>query len=115
MGLLLSLQPELSSSRNENVRNYFHHGLIYLLLMSGCLEALLGSNVSTGACEYLSSPSEYLAVISSLGRGGAAVFGWDLNLIGHDAPAVQHLGTGSLQLLQDLGQLGIVVTRWAPA
>lgn len=43
------------------------------------------------------------------------MFGWDLNLIGHDAPAVQHLGAGSLQLLQYLGQLGVIVARWAPA
>lgn len=83
--------------------------LNYVLLMSVCLEALLGLIVSTGAYESVNS-CEYLAVISSLGRGGAAMFGWDLNLVGHDAPAVQHLGAGSLQLLQDLGQLGIVIT-----
>ena len=48
-------------------------------------------------CVWLSVNScEYLAVVSSLRRGGAAVFGWDLNLVGHDAPAVQHLGAGSL-------------------
>lgn len=58
---------------------------------------------------------QYLAVLGSLGRGGAAEFGWDLNLVGHDAPAVQHLGAGPLQLLQDLGQLGVVVARRAPA
>lgn len=56
--------------------------------------------------------SVYLAVVR---RGGAAVFGWNLNLVGHDAPAVQHLGAGPLQLLQDLGQLGVVVARRAPA
>lgn len=48
---------------------------------------LLFSIISTGACENFSS-YEYLAVLSSLGCGGAAVFGWDFNLVGHDAPAV---------------------------
>lgn len=57
----------------------------------------------------------YLAVVSSLRCGGSAVFGWDLNLIGHDAPAVKHLGASSFQLLQYLRQLGVIVTRWTPA
>lgn len=48
---------------------------------------LLFSVISTGVCENLSS-YEYLAVLGSLGCGGAAVFGWDFNLVGHDAPAV---------------------------
>ena len=57
----------------------------------------------------------YRAVSRLLRRGGAAVLGRDLDLVRHDAPAVQHLGAGSLQLLQDLGQLGVVVAGRAPA
>lgn len=61
------------------------------------------------------SVRQYLAVVGSLWRGGAAVLRWDLDLIGHDAPAVQHLSAGPLQFLQDLGQLGVVVAGRAPA
>lgn len=57
----------------------------------------------------------YLALVSALWCGRTAVFGRDLNLIGHDAPAVQHLSAGSFKLLQDLRQLGVVITGWAPA
>lgn len=58
---------------------------------------------------------KHLAVVVALRRGGEAVFWGDLDLVGHDAPAIQHLGAGSLQLLQDLRQLSVVVARRAPA
>lgn len=57
----------------------------------------------------------YQAVVAPVRRSWAAVFGRNLDLVCHDAPAVQHFGTGAFQLLQDLGQLSVIIARWAPA